>query len=117
MAAMPGRRNDFERVICWQFEKDFLMGETRWVHMDAWSDEMAELGYQEHLESVSRGYQQQQRWPFQATYRGNPKGPIEFQFTYENTYFMINMNTAERCRIRRIDYVVNAPPNQMTVRS
>ena len=93
------------------------MGETRWVHMDSWSNEMAELGYQEHQDLVSRGYHQHQCRPFEATYRGNPKGPIEFLFTYENTYYMINMNTAERCRIRRIDYVVNAPPNLMTVRS
>jgi hypothetical protein len=114
--ASPGRGIEPERIICWQFENVFLMGETRWVHMDSWSGRVAELGYQEHLDLIRRGYQQHQFSPTEATFHG-PHGPIPFQFTYEDIYFMTNQKTSERCRIRRIEYVVTAPPNQMTNRS
>ena len=103
--------------IWWQFEKDMLMGEMRWVHLDEWSNEHAEQFYKLYREEF---------WnrrlpcrPFEATYRLNPRtGPIDFQFHFtENIYWMQNMKTGERCRIRRIEYVVTAPPSLRTNRS
>jgi hypothetical protein len=94
-------------TVWWQFQKDFLMGETRWVNMDAWTNGQAETGWREHL----RGYQEREfSWSkHNATYHGNPAGPIKFEFIYENTYFVTNSKSGERCKMRRIAYTVMAP--------
>ena len=105
--------NSVDSTVWWQFEKDFIMGEMRWVDMDSWSAENAERGYQYYLDAAVRGRPTTGVRPgsFEATYRGSPRGPIDFQFNYiENMYWMQNMTTGERCRIRRIEYLVTAPP-------
>ena len=108
--------NDLTSTVWWQFEKDFIMGEMRWVNMDSWSADMAELGYKHYQDAVFRGRQTSR--PFEATYTRGSQGPIDFQFNYtENIYWMQNMKTGERCRLRRIEYVVTAPPSLRTNRS
>ena len=101
-------------TLCWQFEQNFIVGESRWVNMPTWFALAAENGYEIHQDVITRIARGDPRHPFPwskftATYRESPDGPIEFQFTYENTYFMTNTKTGEICRIRRNVYVVTAP--------
>ena len=85
------------------------MGETRWVHMDHWSASQAELFYQQHRDAAYLG--QPTCRPFHAIYNGNSTGPVDFQFYFmEDFYWLQNMKTHERTKMRRIEYVVTAPP-------
>ena len=114
--ASSGRLSELE--VCWQFEQNLFMGEsrwvTRWVNMPPWLNGAAEQGYKIHHDLIARGGDPRlppgMPWSkFKATYRGNPDGPITFEFTYENIYFMISLKAKAWIRIRRIIYMVTAP--------
>ena len=84
------------------------MGETRWVHMDHGMAKMAERFYMQHQDAVTRG--QVPCRTFHAGCNGN-YGPIYFKFHFmEDLYWLENMQTHERTKMRRIEYVVTAPP-------